>query len=434
MNNLIQLLASLFFLVLLTCATTFSAEVVIVTSFPKDLFDTYQTEFEAKHQDIKLVFRSKKTSAAVTYIRETATKPNSDIFWASAVDAFALLKKEDLLARYTPPEELLDQTAKTIGDYPIHDPDSYFFGFALSGYGMMWNNEYMQAYQLPFPEEWIDLTKPIYHNHLSMCSPSRSGTTHLTVESILQGHGWQKGWALLLQMAGNMTVITERSFGVPQGIASGEFGIGVVVDFFGLSAISSGQPVGFVYPSITPMVPANIALIKGSPNTNAAQKFIDFVISRTGQNLLFTDSISRLPIIPDLYDQAPDGFPNPFQTKKSVPFDADLSQRRYEVLNSLFDWFITFRLQELQRAWKAIYKAEEKLDKKRSRGKNVEQIEAKLDEAKQLVSRLPINENLVSSIEFSQNWSESSNKYQQKWDQQAKSNYNLAKKIAKSIK
>ena len=74
------------------------------------------------------------------------------------------------------------------------------------------------------------------------------------------------------------------------------------------------------------------------------------------------------------------------------------------------------------------------MDKKRSRGKNVEQIEAKLDEAKQLVSRLPINENLVSSIEFSQNWSESSNKYQQKWDQQAKSNYNLAKKIAKSIK
>ena len=74
------------------------------------------------------------------------------------------------------------------------------------------------------------------------------------------------------------------------------------------------------------------------------------------------------------------------------------------------------------------------MDKKRSRGKNVEQIEGKLDEAKQLVSRLPINENLVSSIEFSQNWSESSNKYQQKWDQQAKSNYNLAKKIAKSIK
>ena len=267
-----------------------------------------------------------------------------------------------------------------------------------------------------------------------MCSPSRSGTTHLTVESILQGYGWQKGWALLLQMAGNMTVITERSFGVPQGIASGEFGIGVVVDFFGLSAISSGQPVGFVYPSITPMVPANIALIKGSPNTNAAQKFIDFVISRTGQNLLFTDSISRLPIIPDLYDQAPNGFPNPFQIEKSVPFDADLSQRRYEVLNSLFDWFITFRLQELQRAWKEIYKAEAKLDKKRSRGKDVEQMEEKLNEARQLVSRLPINEDLVSSIEFNQNWSGSSNQYQQTWDQKAKSNYNLAKKIAKSIK
>ena len=69
MNNRIQLLTSLFFLVLLTCSTTFSAEVVIVTSFPKDLFDTYQAAFEEKHQDIKLVFRSKKTAAAVTYIR-----------------------------------------------------------------------------------------------------------------------------------------------------------------------------------------------------------------------------------------------------------------------------------------------------------------------------------------------------------------------------
>ena len=61
-------------------------------------------------------------------------------------------------------------------------------------------------------------------------------------------------------------------------------------------------------------------------------------------------------------------------------------------------------------------------------------MEEKLNEARQLVSRLPINEDLVSSIEFNQNWSGSSNQYQQTWDQKAKSNYNLAKKIAKSIK
>lgn len=435
MNNQILLMNALFFLILLACPTAFSTEVVIVTSFPKDLFETYQTAFESEHRDIKLVFRSKKTSAAVAYIRETAKKPNTDIFWASAVDAFALLKKEVLLVPYIPPADLIDQTAKNIGDYPIHDPDGYFSGFALSGYGMMWNTEYIETYQLPFPKEWIDLTGAIYHNHLAMCSPSRSGTTHLTVEAILQGYGWKKGWALLLQMAGNMTVITERSFGVPQGIVSGEFGIGIVVDFFGLSAVASGQPVGFVYPTVTPMVPANIALIKGGPNAEAAKKFVNFVLSRTGQKLLFSDKISRLPVIPNLYNQAPDGFPNPFQQKKLASFDADLSQRRYEVLNTLFDWFITFRLKELKQAWKEIYKAERRLYKKRDeQSRTVERLITKLDEAKQLVSQLPVDESLISAINFNQNWSEMSNQYQQQWDQQAKNNYNRAKKIAKSIK
>ena len=40
-----------------------------------------------------------------------------------------------------------------------------------------------------------------------------------------------------------MGSITERSFGVPEAVISGQYGIGVVVDFFGLSAIASGQPM-----------------------------------------------------------------------------------------------------------------------------------------------------------------------------------------------
>ena len=34
-------------------------------------------------------------------------------------------------------------------------------------------------------------------------APSRSGTTHLTFETILQGEGWDKGWNQILQIAGN---------------------------------------------------------------------------------------------------------------------------------------------------------------------------------------------------------------------------------------
>lgn len=69
-----------------------------------------------------------------------------------------------------------------------------------------------------------------------MSAPSRSGTTHLTVEAILQGKGWQEGWATLKSISGNFKTVTERSFGVPDGVNSGSFGLGIVIDFFGLSS------------------------------------------------------------------------------------------------------------------------------------------------------------------------------------------------------
>ena len=83
---------------------------------------------------------------------------------------------------------------------------------------------------------------------MALSSPSRSGTTHLTVETILQGEGWDKGWSQLLEISGNSAQITERSFGVPDGVNNGQFGIGIVIDFFGLSSKYSGFPVEFVYP------------------------------------------------------------------------------------------------------------------------------------------------------------------------------------------
>ena len=62
------------------------------------------------------------------------------------------------------------------------------------------------------------------------------GTTHLTVETILQGEGWDKGWASLLEIGGNLAQVSDRSFGVPDAVNSGQYGVGIVIDFFGLSA------------------------------------------------------------------------------------------------------------------------------------------------------------------------------------------------------
>ena len=125
MKKLCVLVGILLSLVILTENSFGAAEVVIVTSFPKDLFEAYKKAFEEKHPDITVVVKSKKTSAGVAYIRETASRPDSDIMWASAVDAFAVLKEEGLLAAHTLPEEIAGRIPEKIGPYPVHDVDKH---------------------------------------------------------------------------------------------------------------------------------------------------------------------------------------------------------------------------------------------------------------------------------------------------------------------
>jgi phosphoglycerate transport regulatory protein PgtC len=306
----------LFFLLLAgLSAPALGKEVVIVTSFPKELFETYKKAFEAKNPGINVVINSKQTNAGVTYLRETRARPEADIFWVSAPDAFQTLKNDGLLEKYAPPKEIIAKIPGKIGTFPVHDADGHYFGFAISGYGLMWNKNYVQAHKLPAPKEWTDLANPRYHGHLVISAPSRSGTTHLTVEVILQAYGWDKGWALLLNSGGNMGAITERSFGVPEAVISGQYGIGVVIDFFGLSAIASGQPVDFVYPSLTSVVPASVGIVKSAPNMDNAKAFVNYLLSEPGQMVLFSPEIGRLPVVPDLYAKGPKDYPNPFKQK-----------------------------------------------------------------------------------------------------------------------
>ena len=340
--------------------------VTVVTSFPKELTQAYKTAFEKANPGIKIEVLNKNTVQGIAYVRELPVGQRPEVFWASAPDAFEVLSSARLLENIA---DLANKAAPAkVGAYPINDPQGQYLGQALAGYGLMWNTRYLAANKLPAPRQWADLVKPEYFGHVATSSPSRSGTTHLTVETMLQGEGWNKGWSQLLQIAGNCAAVTERSFGVPDGVNNGQFGIGLVIDFFGLAGKYSGFPVEFAYPDVTAVVPANIALVAGSKNAAEAKKFIAYTVSAEGQQLLYDPKISRLPILPPeaMGGKAPAGYPNPFDIAKraKVQFDSDLSETRYNVVSSVFDQTITFRLKELQAATKAIHAADAALAKK----------------------------------------------------------------------
>ena len=408
-------------------------ELVVVTSFPKELFEAYKKAFEAATPGVTVVIKQQQTNQGVTYLRETRSRPDSDIFWASSVDAFLSLKQEGLLERLTVPPAAAPRIPAKIGDFPVHDPDGFYYGFAISGYGLMWNTRYLAAHRLAAPKEWLELAQPQYHGHLVMSAPSRSGTTHLTVEVILQAYGWAKGWELLLGAGGNMGSITERSFGTPEAVTSGQYGIGVVIDFFGLAAIASGQPVDFAYPSLTAVVPASVAKVKNGPNGAAAEKFITYLLSDEGQLLLFAPTIGRLPVVPALYAKAPKGYPNPFQLKLGgVRFDAKLSSSRVNLVNALFDQVITFRLAELRAAWKAIHQASAALNQARLPADRAARAAALLAEARALALSVPLDDKAADRTlnEAFKTRPEVKAKHEADWDTAAKANYARARGLA----
>jgi ABC-type Fe3+ transport system substrate-binding protein len=415
-------------------ALTAAAETVtVVTSFPKELTAAYKKAFEAKYPADKLEILNKNTAAGIAFVREQPVGSRPEIFWVSAPDAFEVLSTAKLLQKMDAPNPAVP--AK-IGNYPVNDPEGFYYGQALAGYGIMWNTRYLAANKLPEPKEWADLVNPIYFGHAAISSPSRSGTTHLTVETILQGEGWSKGWSQLLAIAGNCAAITERSFGVPDGVANGQYGVGLVIDFFGLAAKNSGMPVEFVYPSVTAIVPASIALVAGSKAPEAGKRFIAFALSDEGQALLLDKQISRLPVLPATYAKAPAGYPNPFSgnIRAKVNFDSNLSEARYYVVVALFDQLITFRHKELVAATKAIHEAQKRLGTR---------VSPQLDEARRLVLTAPVDEKQVADKTLlavfaadkkDADASKRRTQIEEEWAGKAKANYAKAIELADAVK
>ena len=122
-----------------------------------------------------------------------------------------------------------------------------------------------------------------------------------------------------------------------------------------------------------------------------------------------------------------------------MKFDVNLSKSRYNLVNSLFDVMITYRLDELRSAMAAVYKAEAKLKKKDNK-----KARALIKEARALIAALPISEAKANYAEFNKIFKKKRKKakdiekykgtrqaeVEAEWDKIVVKNYSTAKKKA----
>ncbi len=332
---------------------TSSQKLSILTSFSPDFYQPFIEEYQKHNPTFQIQVLNKKTTAAIAEIQRGNSR-NFDIFWSSSPDAFAILKDAGKLVQtgYLPAYPPINTTNPLPGDN-----GDYFFNFALSGVGYMWNKNSLSNENIKPPNSWKDLTDSRFYGQLAISTPSRSGTTHLIVESLLQQLGWQEGWKYLLKTAANLETITARSFSVPDGVASKRFSAGLVIDFLATAKMNMQNEIDFSYGKEVFLMPAGVAALENGKNINQAVKFIDFLLSIDGQSILLRPSINRMPISRAVFDQTGRELPplmDYIQKNKTRRFNTALSQGRYLLVNTLFDQVITFKLLEYRRIWKKL--------------------------------------------------------------------------------
>jgi spermidine/putrescine-binding protein len=182
--------------------------------------------------------------------------------------------------------------------------------------------------------------------------------------------------------------------------------------------------------------PDSIAILKGAPNLEVAQRFLDFILSDEGQKMWLLpvgaeggpseNLLGRMSILPHLYDVVGDlsVVPiNPFEITSSLDYNANLGGSRWSFVNDVIGSTIIDVHEDLVSAWEAIISAEEALD---GAGKT----SSKLDEAKAKLVEAPLTwEEAQTALELYGD-AEKRNEYITEWHTFATEKYDAVKNLA----
>ena len=294
------------------------------------------------------------TSDIIKYIRSSFKRSSAgigaDIFFGGGTEPYITLARENLLARADIPKNILTNIPQHIFGQPIYDTNGYWYGAALSGFGILYNKVVAEKFNLTAPKTWRDLTLPKLRSWVGSADPRKSGSTHMMYEIILQAYGWKTGMWTIAALAGNIRAFTQSASAVPKDIAVGETAAGLCIDQYAWSTMEKigGDRLAFVLPKGLTVVTADgIAMLKGAPNEKLAEEFISFILSEAGQKIWMLKKgtipgspqkfqLNKMPVWPALfakYKKYTYFNDNPFLWKSSVKYDSAKSSARWAILN-----------------------------------------------------------------------------------------------------
>lgn len=247
----------------------------LYTSQPEADAQKLIAAFNKKHPDVKVqIFRS-GTEEVVSKVlaEEKAGAIQADMLLIAEDVTFEILKEKKLLEPHKS-AELKEIPAEFI------DKDNMYVGTKVMTTGVMYNT----SRGLKPLTSFADLTKAEYKNEVIMPSPMYSGAAAYNVGLMTRTKGL--GWEYFEALKANNIKVDKGNGAVQKAVVAGDKACGMIVDYLVMRAKAKGAPVEFVYPAEgSPVITEPIAILKTSKNIPAAKAFVDFIISKEGQEL-----------------------------------------------------------------------------------------------------------------------------------------------------
>lgn len=276
-------------------AASEAASLTLYTSEPQEKIDELVAAFAEEQPKISVeVFRAGTGDlTARIAAEEKAGAVGADLLLAADAGTFEDYAERDLLLEYASPE------ASSILPEML-DPENFYVGTRMLPTVIAVNTNVITA---P-PESWQDLTDPAYAGKIAMPNPDVSGAAAYNAAVWLDDAQLGKTW--LEDLAKNAPLIVDSNGPVSQAVADGSSPVGIVVDSLVRDLAAAGSPIAAVYPSEgVPYVTQPVGIFANSDEPDAAKLFVDFLISKRGQEIAVSQSY--LPIRSDV--AAPKGAP-----------------------------------------------------------------------------------------------------------------------------
>jgi iron(III) transport system substrate-binding protein len=284
-----------------------SGKLVIYTSQAPEIAQQTIDAFKAAYPSLQVEWTRNGTTQLmnVLHTEMMAGDVKADVLLVADSINLGTLKKEGKLMPY--PQAPVGNIKAS-----FYDKDKTWFGTKIIATVIGYNTKNAKPV-----DSWMALTDAVNKGQVAVPSPLYSGAALYNLHTAINTP--DIGWTFYQKLAANSVSPEGGNGPALKAVASGLDKYGVITDADIILAKQKGSPIDLVYPKEgVSFVTEPVAILSSSHNVPAAKAFVNFLLSKQGQELVVKQG--NRPI--DESVPAPAGF-TPIDKIKLLTLDAD---------------------------------------------------------------------------------------------------------------